>query len=216
MTKPAHLRTIRARLIDLNRLIRNAGIKKSILYSEVNMLWRKFNGRCAFCGISLDIRANVGPNASRFTFYTPLKYGGEVKQDNIVLACSKCAERYTPRREMREEIPDLNTLGDTIEQFIRAIYEDRERANKATREKVQRIKRYINLQIEELAVNMRYKTFKDWAPDEFIMLFEGENTIPDIVEKMIDEPEEAKKEMEQSWKQIMTTKQYKILKGSSS
>jgi hypothetical protein len=74
------------------------------------------------------------------------------------------------------------------------------------------------MKFEDLGVALRYKPFKDWIPENFEMLEEGMNTIPDIVAKATTSHEEGasidneKHEITEKIKQTVTTRQYKVVR----
>jgi hypothetical protein len=200
------------------------GQVKKLLISDAARVYKKFNGRCAFCDLPLNVRESQGTNALQLIFYTPIKFGGAIDPENIVPTCTVHAEQYRDVRETREDIPDINTFADVIEQLIKAVSAREHILREGGEgvgpivEKIRRIKVYLNMKFEDLGVALRYKPFKDWIPENFEMLEEGMNTIPDIVAKATTSHEEGasidneKHEITEKIKQTVTTRQYKVVR----
>lgn len=138
-------------------------------------------------------------------FLIPLIAGGAIDTDNIVPTCGTCKNRYRPSKTPREDILDINTIADYIEHLVRAVKDGQDR------ERVLRIKRTINAKLEQLAINMRYKTFSGDTPEEMVGIVDEVNSIPDIIEEMV-ETEEAKPKLNEAVKQINHTGEYRIIR----
>jgi hypothetical protein len=171
-----------------------------------------WNGRCAICGIPLQLMSINERNSMHLMFYIPLKSGGTKDKSNIVPVCTTDKKRYKPTKDLREEIPDLNTFADLTERLAKAIIREE------NEEVIRRIKLALNKILEQISVGIKYRPFTDWEPEDTELLIEGENTIPDRIEEVVtklakeEDTEETKDKITNSVKQIATHKQYKILK----
>lgn len=199
---------------EINRELKIAGKGTNLFRRpEAEQIYKKYGGRCAFCGVNLVI-ASSSMSGIAFMFYTPLNVGGSPTISNVILVCKAHKARYRPIREAREDILDINTIADYIEHLIRAIKND------GDREKILRIKRILNGKFTDLAVNMRYVTFSGNMPEDIEIVEEGVNTVPDLIQdladKSLDSPPgdvlSSKQKVTESLKQIDSTKQYKIIK----
>ena len=86
---------------------------------------------------------------------------------------------------------------------------------------LKRLKIMINLKLSDIAQNMRYKSFIDWIPEEYTIIEEDKNSIPDIIETMTegacegneDALASGEEEITQQVKQTMVTKKYRIIRN---
>jgi len=69
----------------------------------------------------------------------------------------------------------------------------------------------MNWTLEAIAATTRYEVFDDWRPDKVELVYEGRNTIPDLVEKLVEVPE-VKEEITEQVKQLTTAKKYTVLR----
>lgn len=212
--------------------ILNKGIKRGDSYkfklSEMREVWNRDKGRCRFCGCVLHIKDAVGASALFFKLYIPQEFGGKRELWNVVLCCRDDYEGYRAAKTvLGEDIPDVNTFADLTEQLIKATIKKQTAKPEVSillDEKIRRLKIMINDQLTDVAATMRYKPFKDWIPEDFELVVEGENTIPDIVEEITeaaceenaDAVSSGKEKFTDSIKQVQTTKQYKIVKNVDS
>ena len=184
---------------------------------QIADIYHAWDGKCAMCGIPLNVKEHRGINALHLLPYIPLHIKGIIELNNIVPTCRRHYEAGTAKRYLRQDIPDLNTVADLIELILQGtILKNKYREEKSSNffpmeEKVYRLKQLLNLRMEEFATCLQYKPFKDWHPDNYEMLEDGKNTIGDLVEKIVDKPE-AKEEIVERLKQLATTKQYNIVR----
>ena len=195
--------------------------------SDMEKVFLRFGGRCAYYGTPLLLQT-MGKYALHFKFYSPPEFCGYSDIDNIVTVCDNHTKfSNIGISSAREDIPDINTFGDVFEQLIRAVITvekykaDADPALAATMEKVVRIKRFVNMKLEELALNMRYKPFSDWIPDQFEIIQEENNSFPDLIEKTVlgalDNPDEnvVRSDVDaltNQIKQITTEKKYRVVR----
>lgn len=183
----------------LNALLRDYYPKaKLLLWSELTALYKKSKGHCQICG---DLVELWGTGELVFDFYVPLKYGGLPTIDNVFVSCH--AHKINTNKK-RAELPDINTFADLCEQLFLSVQE-------GTDKRTKQIKRMMNWTLEDLTESMRYETFDDWRPDKFELIYENRNSIPDLIEKVIEAPG-AKAEITEQIKQLVTAKKYRILR----
>lgn len=211
---------------EINKQLRKYRGVTRITTKDAHAVYQAHKGLCAFCGIGLNVREFLGSNSLRLKFYIPTEYGGDRTVKNLVPVCLDCDGKYRPVKEPREDIPDLNTVADLIEALTKAVIHAEESIDKpdfgALTKKVRRIKRLLNLKIEEIAATMRYKPFKDWAPESYVIIQEENNSIPDLVEQVTkgarqgdeDALSSAKDRITEQVKQTVSTRQYKIVRNS--
>jgi hypothetical protein len=73
------------------------------------------------------------------------------------------------------------------------------------------LKNRLNVRLVDIATCMRYVTTGDWEPDDTEVVVEGVNTIGERLERMA-KGEEVKDKITNDVKQIVKTKQYKIIR----
>lgn len=217
-------------LDELNAHLRKIkGAKTSPIYPSVaHDVFQRYNSRCAFCGISLSVRNTRKFNSLRFLFYIPLREGGSQDIDNIIPTCLDCfAVDSHKRRSLIQDIPDINTFSDLLEQLIIStakyytLYQEEDPNYFFQKDKSQIIKRLINLKLEEILIAIRYNFFKDFPSENFEILEEETNSFSDIVElgikSVLDDDSEStskiKEKLTNQVKQISKTRQYRIIKN---
>jgi len=198
--------------------------KRKYNLSEAYDIWKQHQGRCVFCGLQLNSGEYNTPNGCHLIPYTPFEVGGTTEIWNIVIACTSCKKNYGGSKGVREDIPDLNTFADMISALIKTTLEKKEATDldkyKLLENKISRLKIMLNLKLTDIAQNMRYKAFVDWMPEEFTIIEENKNSIPDIIENMTegacggneDALASGEEEITQQIKQTMITKKYKIIR----
>lgn len=199
---------------EINRELREHGHTHHIRGAEARSVFQKWKGRCVFCGIPLLVRARTTGAALGFQFYTPLSCGGRPTIDNVVPTCTGCRKFYRTTRQPREELFNVNTFADLTEQLILELQQHKQHKGRITR-----IKRMMNQSLEDMVNNMRYKTYPDQAPEEFELLVEDKNTLPEEIEgltKALKEDNKPSVDKEKDRvtdrvKQIITSKQYKVI-----
>ncbi len=186
-------------------------LKKRFLRSEAEEKYKEYKGSCAFCGINLLVAESNSSHALRYSFYIPLEVGGVIDTFNIVPCCPSHKEENDRKIAIRDHIPDIDTLGDLIHILIETVLENRETPTPELKEKLRRIKRTINSELNNIVVTARYSYLEDWAPEEMSLLVEEKNTLPDLVEKIVEE-KDTKESIQKLTGQMLTTKQYKIIR----
>ncbi len=198
---------------------------KKFLLGEASYLYKKYNGRCVYCGLPLQVRLQGAANSLNFIFYIPIEFTGKNDIDNIVIVCPTHAESFSPNKQFLEDIPDIDTVADIIECIIDTKLKMIE-ASKIKdpeffllQEKIKRLKRLLNLRIQEFALSMRYKSFRDWIPSKYEIIQEDHNSFGDLVEISVGADEdymgEVKAKITNQLKQIATTKSYTIIRDTN-
>jgi hypothetical protein len=192
-------------------------------------VFERYGGRCALCGIGLSAHYNSGIDTLYLDFYIPLTRGGRWDSlDNVIPVCKSHYTGGVIKKELRKDIPDINTFSDLIEQLIRSTLSAKQMEDEDNPElslmikKKNMIKRIINMKLEDITVCMQYKPFEDWIPENYEFVIEDENTIPDLIEMTTesvvdndtDAVVESKKKTTEQVKQLASTKQYRIVRNA--
>jgi len=210
-------------VIDINKQRRlHKPSSEPFTVTQAGEVFGAYKGRCAYCGRPLNIAITYGDSKLMMIYYIPLERGGTTHHWNIVPVCPEHRKTGIRKQELREDIPDINTFADYISVLIESIIEFKENPTAPMAEKIRRLKRVLNFSLDEIAISMRYKPFVDWLPEQFEILIEDENTIPDRVEKLIEhtvdkEPEDVlssdRKSITEAVKQTIVTKQYTFIRN---
>ncbi len=177
----------------------------TISKNEVEEVYQKYKGRCVYCDKATAYLGTRSHNSARVTWYVPLNVGGEAVLDNLIVSCQGCVKDYRSTRKLREDMVGLDTFADTVERLVKALEAGEDQAI------VDRIKARLNIRLSDVATCMRYITKDDWVAAENEIIEEGVNTIGDRVEAMA-KGEDTKDAITNTVKQIVTTKQYKIIR----
>lgn len=194
-------------ILEINRELRNAGHKTYFRKPEIDVIYKDWKGCCAYCGMPLSLQGSNPTNALHLQFYTPLDAGGLPLLANLMPVCPTDKKRYRPTRRALEDIPNIDTFADLVEELMKLV---------STGSRTFAIKKRINTQLEDIVHTLRYKTSP--PSKEYEIRIENKNTIPDIVEEIavrVDKGEDCAKEKEalsESLEQITQTKQYRIVR----
>ena len=176
-----------------------------ITNADVEEVYQKYRGRCVYCDKALRYLGTRSHNSARVTWYVPLNVGGEARPDNLIVVCQECVKSYRSTRKLREDMVGLDTFADTVEALVKAVWAGVDQVE------VDQLKSRLNVRLADVANCMRYVTKDDWVAAENEIVEEGVNTIGDRIETMI-KGEDTKDEITNTVKQIVTTKQYKIIR----
>lgn len=176
-----------------------------ITKNEVEEVFQKYKGRCVYCDKATAYLGTRSRNSARVTWYVPLNVGGEAVPSNLIVSCQECVKSYRSTRKLREDMVGLDTFADTVERLVKAVQAGEDQAI------VDRLKARLNIRLSDVATCMRYITKDDWVASENEIVEEGINTIGDRVEALA-KGEDTKDAITNTAKQIVTTKQYKIIR----
>lgn len=176
-----------------------------ITKNEVEEVFQKYKGRCVYCDKATAYLGTRSHNSARVTWYVSLNVGGEAVLSNLIVSCQECVKRYRSTRKLREDMIGMDTFADTVELLVKAVNGG---ADQAT---VDQLKARLNVRLSDVASCMRYITKDDWITAENEIIEEGVNTIGDRVEAMA-KGEDNKDAITNTVKQMVTTKQYKIIR----
>jgi len=182
------------------------GTYSKITKTDAELCFEKYKGRCVYCNKALSYLGRMSKDSARLVFYVPLNVGGEARPDNLVVACAQCKHNYRSVRVQRTDIVGLDSFADHCEALFLAIKDG------ASEEIRDQIKNRLNLRLVDIATCMRYITTADWIPEKFEKVVEGENTIGERLERL-GRGEDVKDDITNDVKQIVTTKQYKIIRS---
>jgi len=174
--------------------------------SDVEAVAARYKGRCVYCDKSLSYIGTVGKFSARLAWYVPLNVGGAPRPDNLVVVCARCKTDYTSVRKVRQDVEGLDSFADVIERLVKAVQ------NNEDPHVIEALKSRLNVRLADVATCMRYVTTSDWKPDKFEQVIEQHNTIGELIEQQA-RGKDVKKEITQTTKQIVTTKQYKIIRA---
>lgn len=177
----------------------------TISKNEVEEVFQKYKGRCVYCDKATAYLGTRSHNSARVTWYVPLNVGGEAVLDNLIVSCQGCVKDYRSTRKLREDMVGLDTFADTVERLVKAVRDSEDQ------DIVDRLKARLNIRLSDVANCMRYITKDDWVAAENEIIEEGVNTIGDRVEAMA-KGEDTTAAITNTVKQIVTTKQYKIIR----
>ena len=172
---------------------------------DVEEIFQKYRGMCVYCDKATAYLGTRSRNSARVTWYVPLNVGGEAVLSNLIVSCQECVKSYRSTRKLREDMVGLDTLADTVERLVKAVWAGEDQ------DIVDRRKARLNIRLSDVASCMRYVTKDDWIAAENEIIEEGVNTIGDRVEAMA-KGEDTKPAITNTIKQIVTTKQYKIIR----
>jgi hypothetical protein len=180
-------------------------VYEKVIPAEAEDCFRQYRGKCVFCDTRLSYIGRVNMASARLMFYVPLKVGGEAKPDNLIIVCANCKHEYRGTRKLRQDITGLDSFADCCELLFEAVLE------KAGTDRIKRLKARLNDRLIDVATCMRYSTTEDWKPQWHDKIIEGRNTIGDRLE-LVAEGEDMKAAITNDVKQMVTTKQYKIMR----
>ena len=172
---------------------------------DVEEIFQKYRGMCVYCDKATAYLGTRSHNSARVTWYVPLNVGGEAVFDNLIVSCQGCVKSYRSTRKLREDMVGLDTFADTVERLIQAVWDGEEQVT------VDRLKARLNIRLSDVANCMRYVTKDDWVAAENEIIEEGVNTIGDMVEEQAH-GEDKTEAITNTIKQMVTTKQYKIIR----
>ncbi len=176
-----------------------------ITVADAEGCFHNYRGKCVFCDTRLSYLGRGTRNAARLMFYVPLKVGGEARPDNLIVVCAGCKHEYRDTRKLRQDVVGLDSFADCCEQLFIAVRDGYPQA------KIDMLKNRINTRLTDVATCMRYVTTPDWQPVKMEKLREGVNTMAETLVDMA-EGEDVKADVTEKVKQVVTTKQYNIMR----
>lgn len=199
---------------------------KRLTKTEAHEIYQRYNGRCVFCGLSLNVQETVSANALYFIHYTPLRYGGKNEIENIVPVCKDHSVKYNASKKLRDDIADIDSIADIIQYLVettincRKLKEEENSDFFPMERKLKRLKRILNFKIEDFAINLRYQLCSDWEPENYEFVQEENNSIGDLVSlaasATLDQDAESvsktKDKIVNQLKQVAKSKQYRVLR----
>ncbi len=184
------------------------GTYTKINSADAEACFQRHKGKCSYCDKRLSYLGRRSTFAARLMFYVPLILGGEARADNLIIVCTQCEYDYRDTRRLRRDIVGLDSFADVCEALFKAV---RDGASEEVRDQ---LKNRLNLRLMDVATCMRYVTTGDWEPDDTEVIVEGVNTMGERLEQMANS-EDVKDKITNDVKQIVKTKQYRILREAT-
>jgi len=157
---------------EVMRVYKRTGMKHFISTKELTLIYAKFRGICAICGLRFSDKMKV-----HFQFFKPLKTGGDVSVDNVIPVCQECKESYRPPIHSSNRIPGVNTFPDLVERLVietcaleKLNLIDHPKEYENHQYNIRRIKGEINTSLVEIADRLDYRPFRnrlDYKPKMF-------------------------------------------------
>jgi len=223
-TRGRHLKTFNVqRKVLANEVMKaykRTGIKHFITTKELTLIYAKFRGMCSSCGIKFNDQSKP-----RFEFFKPLKAGGEVSVENVIVVCKRCKETYCPPVYSINRIPGVDTFPDLVERLVIETYTleklnliDHPKEYENSKDIIRRLKGEMNTALTEIGDRLNYRPYRNRLDYKPKMFKEDMNTVADTIEKMakdaIEEKplEEHTKEIDDSMEHIVKQHKYRILR----
>jgi hypothetical protein len=184
------------------------GTYKKINSADAEDCFQQHKGKCVYCDKRLSYLGRRSVYAARLMWYVPLSVGGEARPDNLIIVCALCEHDYRDTRKLRRDIAGLDSFADTCEALFIAV---RDGDSEEVRDQ---LKNRLNNRLVDIATCMRYVTTGDWEPKDIEVIVEGVNTIGERLEQMA-KGVDVKDKVTNDVKQIVKTKQYKIIRPAS-
>lgn len=101
--------------------IKLLGRRRYYNLNDAKGVWKRQFGQCYDCGLPLNARGNLS-DSGKFTHRVPVKLGGKVHRDNLILVCPF----HKKDRDKRRIPPSLKIIGynafsDLVVQLINAV-----------------------------------------------------------------------------------------------
>ncbi len=189
--------------------------KPRVKKDDLKYIFDRAKGRCRECGYPLTLQGQTVCQEARFQFIKPLKNGGAVIRENLMLVCSKCKDTFRCPERMLKRIPEVNTIADLIERLM--VETHRAQIDPLHRSIVSALKRDLNSAIEEAMDMLHYRplvTSLKFDPPVFV---ENKNTLADTMEKLGEKVIEKKDttgerdQLEVDLQGVMKEQRYRIL-----
>lgn len=92
---------------------------------DLKTIYEKFHGTCCYCGLELT-SGKQRPDTAHFTFRYPLKAGGSVCKENIVLLCYRCKYFRAPKNPVSRPIFGFDAFSDLVVHLVQSVIEGNE------------------------------------------------------------------------------------------
>lgn len=90
--------------------------------NDLREIYDNYNGFCCYCGLEL-VSKKQRVDSANFSFRIPLKAGGSISKDNIVLLCHRCKFFRCPKRPVSRPIFGFDAFSDLVVRLIEAVIE---------------------------------------------------------------------------------------------
>lgn len=212
-------------LLELDKQILDCkakvGVKKFLDKADLRAAYNRTKGRCSFCGIPLLV-AGSEAHMPHFMFLRPIKLGGKVEQDNLLVVCFDCkGQHHESRRDQpRELLYDFNTIPDLIQRLVEETIELSKCSDEYIRlyqDSVKRIKRQLNYAIHNFVHTLAYNPRADAIDIKVERRIEEQNTAADLIAKIAQAKEEVeltplRLQLINLLKEINLTKRYAVVR----
>lgn len=161
---------------------------------DIRDVYDTFKGSCVYCGAELVSKTTVRKDMAHFSFRIPLKAGGSICKENMVLLCYKCKFLRVPKRPIARPVFGFDAFSDLIVQLVQSVQEK-------NKEKVQ----YFQVKVDQALADYIDTLFYSPLGTAKQLNLEDKRCIPvsDIVVGL-------SKELEKTMKLAMFQKRYQV------
>lgn len=98
-----------------------SGVAPKVKMSTLKAVFQRDRGRCRICGIPVLATAEFTVTRPHFTFFIPIKNGGNTKPDNILTHCPDCKLFRRPLQRKIQRMASGGTIADLIENLAQQV-----------------------------------------------------------------------------------------------
>lgn len=219
-----HTNIFKAQLTKLDLMVLAYKSKVRKIYfaaSDLMWVWNQAQGHCMYCGKMLQVKGSTELRPE-FMVWRPLRQGGSVKKENLIVVCPGCKVNHASvfRDRPRERIYDFNTIPDLICRLVNEqndLNSCEDEYIRLYQENIKRIKRELNFAITEFVQTLAYNPRSDCVDIELERRVEEQNTAADIIARISEAKEQTdlvplRAQLVQILKEINNTRKYNIMR----
>lgn len=98
-----------------------SGVAPKVKMTTLKAVFQRDRGRCRICGIPVLATAEFTITRPHFTFFIPIKNGGNTKPDNILTLCPDCKLFRRPLHRKIQRMASGGTIADLIEKLAQQV-----------------------------------------------------------------------------------------------
>ncbi len=215
MSKPVHIpkRPFQHAMRVMNGELRRghkgkSGVAPKVKMATLKAVFQRDRGRCRICGIPILSTAELSITRPHFSFFIPIKNGGNTKPDNLLTLCPDCKHFRRPLQRKIQRMASGGTIADLIEKLAQQVqklslleskkYEEHVSQNPDAKKIAELDKLHIACKIIKVSLKQelddslaemvdisyyRPVTEKDMEIPKFVL---SKNTIAEKVEKIVE------------------------------